>query len=107
MVKGVTKRIVEIKETGSSYFERAIFFVSMEGRRGANEYTLSQEARRIIDRLSNDKSLQMPGQRQGKRALLFSLIKLVGSAAFGTNLSASSRDNLLSTLNSEIVMRLS
>ena len=83
MVKGVTKRIVEIKETGSSYFERAIFFVNMEGRRGANEYTLSQEARRIIDRLSNDKSLQLPGQKPKKRARFFSVMKLVGSAGFG------------------------
>ena len=83
MVKGVTRRIVEIKETGSSYFERAIFFVSMEGRRGVNEYTLSQEARRIIDRLSNDKSLQLPGQKPQKRVLFLSIVKLVGSAALG------------------------
>jgi hypothetical protein len=83
MVKGVTKRIVEIKETGSSYFERAIFFVSMEGCRGANEYTLSQEARRIIDRLASEKSLPVSGADSKKHLFAMSVIKLIGSAAFG------------------------
>lgn len=83
MVKGVTRRIVEIKETGSSYFERAIFFVSMEGCRGASEYTLSQEARKIIDRYSNDKPLPSPDSKPKKRLGALSLMKLIGSAAFG------------------------
>ena len=82
MVKGVTKRIVEIRETGSNYFERAIFFVNMEGRRGASEYTLSQEARHIIDRLSNDKSLPPVGKPK-KSGLFFSVMKLICSAALG------------------------
>ena len=83
MVKGVTKRIVEIKETGSSYFERAIFFVNMEGCRGANEYTLSQEARRIIDRFASEKALPVPGTGSKKRLCAMSIIKVIGSAAFG------------------------
>ena len=83
MVKGVTRRIVEIKETGSSYFERAIFFVSMEGRHGASEYTLSQEARRIIDRFSNDKVLPGSAVKPKKRDYVLSVLKLIASAAFG------------------------
>jgi hypothetical protein len=81
MVKGVTKRVVEIKETGSQYFERAIFFVNMEGRRGASEYTLSQEARRIVDRFSGGKGLETAGGK--KRDIIACALKLVGSAAFG------------------------
>lgn len=85
MVKGVTKRIVEIKETGSNYFERAIFFVNMEGRNNANEYTLSQEARHIIESLSNDSVLPTPGvkHKPKKRDLILAAAKLIGSAAFG------------------------
>jgi hypothetical protein len=83
MVKGVTRRIVEIKETGSSYFERAIFFVSMEGRRGVSEYTLSQEARRIVDRFSGDKALTSPDVKPKKRDVALSVLKLIASAAFG------------------------
>lgn len=82
MVKGVTKRVVEIKETGSQYFERAIFFVNMDGHRNANEYTLSQEARNIIDRFSNNKELA-ESQKSKKRDYVISALKLVGSAAFG------------------------
>ena len=82
MVKGVTKRIIEIKETGSNYFERAIFFVNMDGHHGASEYTLSQEARRIVDKFSNDKSL--PSYEKPKKTdRVISVLKLVASAAFG------------------------
>jgi len=83
MVKGVTKRVVEIKETGSQYFERAIFFVNMEGHRNANECTLSQEARRIIDRFSSDKALTASEIKPKKRDYVGAALKLIGSAAFG------------------------
>lgn len=83
MVKGVTKRVVEIKETGSSYFERAIFFVNMEACRGAGGSTLSQEARRIIDRYSNDKGLEAGKESGKKHVRLKSILKFAASAAAG------------------------
>lgn len=83
MVKGATKRVVEIKETGSQFFEKAIFFVNMESQRHTKESTLSQEARRIIDRYSSDKKVQELGGRSKKGDIIISLLKLVGSAAFG------------------------
>lgn len=82
MVKGVTKRVVEIKETGSQYFDRAIFFVNMDGRRNASEYTLSQEARNIIDRFSKGKD--MADSKFQKKDYVISILKYVGSAAFGS-----------------------
>lgn len=83
MVKGATKRVVEIKETGSQYFEKAIFFVNMESQHHTKESTLSQEARRIIDRYSSDKKVQELGGRPKKGDIIISLLKLIGSAAFG------------------------
>lgn len=83
MVKGATKRIVEIKETGSQYFERAIFFVNMENHHRISENTLSQEARKIIDRYSSDKcSVGFSGKTQ-KKDLVMLILELTGSAAFG------------------------
>ena len=49
MVKGMTRRIVEIKGSGNGCFERAIFFVRMDMPSNTPEYTLTQEASRIID----------------------------------------------------------
>ncbi|HEX2939100.1 MAG TPA: hypothetical protein VHO66_09320 [Ruminiclostridium sp.] len=83
MVKGVTKRIVEIKETGSDYFERAIFFINLEGSKGSSEYTLSQEAQRIIDSLSNDNMPCVSDRKHKTRDRAFSVLKLLISAAAG------------------------
>lgn len=82
MVKGVTRRIVEIKETGSSYFERAIFFVRMENSRNTNEYTLSQEARRIIDKFSGDVELsEADGKKRKKQKAMYALKLAVAAVA--------------------------
>lgn len=83
MVKGVTRRIVEIKETGSTYFERAIFFVNMDAGRGASEYTLSQEAQRIINKYSGGIGLLPIDKKQQikKRSML--ILKLLAAAAIG------------------------
>ncbi len=83
MVKGVTRRIVEIKETGSSYFERAIFFINMDHSKNASEYTLSQEARRIIDNYSSGLPAASADDKKKKRADKLSIFKLLISAAAG------------------------
>ncbi len=81
MVKGVTRRIVEIRETGSGYFERAIFFVRTE-HRGTSENALSDEARRIIDRFAGDMALEGCGGRRRKltRIALICLSLLLAAA---------------------------
>lgn len=83
MVKGVTKRVVEIKETGSGYFERAIFFINAECSRGTSEYTLSEEARRIINNLSNENGERQSRKKQSSKERALSLLKLAISAAAG------------------------
>jgi hypothetical protein len=83
MVKGATRRIVEIKETGSQYFERAIFFVNMENHHHTSENTLSQEARKIIDHVSNDKRAVSFSKAPGKKDVVMLVTELIGSAAFG------------------------
>jgi hypothetical protein len=83
MVKGVTRRIVEIKETGSNYFERAIFFVSMDHIKNASESTLSQEARRIIDNYSNGLPPISVDKKKNKHSAALSVFMLLISAAAG------------------------
>ncbi len=47
MIKGVNRRIIEVLETGSPCFDRAIFFVKNDfGEQ--DEKSLQKEARRII-----------------------------------------------------------
>ena len=79
MVKGMTKRIVEIKDTGSSYFERAIFFVRMDMAQNTTEYTLSQEASKIIDKFCAElKLIKAPTKMK-----LLDVIKIVLAAIAG------------------------
>jgi len=79
LVKGMTRRIVEIKETGCSYFERAIFFVRMDMPQNTPEYTLTQEASKIIEKFCNDLKLTRPS----KKYKILDVLKLVVSAVAG------------------------
>lgn len=83
MVKGVTRRVVEIKETGSSYFERAIFFVRMDSCKNLSEYTLTQEAKHIIDNFSKGPSASASGDKQKKRPAAMTVLKFIVSAVSG------------------------
>ena len=79
MVKGMTRRIVEIKETGSNYFERAIFFVRMDMPQNTLEYTLTQEASKIIDKFCSDLKLT----KSPKKSKLLEVAKILLAAAAG------------------------
>ena len=48
MIKGVNKQVVDVKDTGSEYFERAIFFVKPEYS-GLSEGKLREKAQIVID----------------------------------------------------------
>ncbi|HEX3025890.1 MAG TPA: hypothetical protein VHR42_01495, partial [Clostridia bacterium] len=79
MVKGMTRRIVEIKETGSGYFEKAIFFVKSDGNSAA-EQTLTEEAMRIIDNLCSDLKIK---STQRKTKFITEFIKITLAAIAG------------------------
>ena len=49
MVKGVTRRVVVVKEPDPRLFEQAIFFVREEGPEGMSSQQLLEEARRAAD----------------------------------------------------------
>lgn len=50
MTKGVNKNIICIKDTGSKYFEEAIFIVSPGVSVQATEGEMAEEAKKIVDR---------------------------------------------------------
>jgi hypothetical protein len=75
----MTRRIVEIKETGSNYFERAIFFVRMDMPQNTLEYTLTQEASKIIDKFCSDLKLT----KSPKKSKLLEVVKILLAAAAG------------------------
>lgn len=83
MVKGVTRRIVEIKETGSDYFERAIFFVKMDGSRSTSAFTLSQEAQRIINKYASGMPFLPVDKKQQTKKRTLLVLKLLVAAAIG------------------------
>lgn len=82
MVKGMTRRIVEIKGSGNSCFERAIFFVRMDMPSNTPEHTLTQEASRIIDEFCTGMELKKPPlRRKLGKILLVAGAALLGAAA--------------------------
>jgi hypothetical protein len=78
LIKGMTRRIVEIKQPQSNYFEKAVFYCRTNMPRGISEYTLTQEATRIIE------SLCIDGKTKPTKKLSFKgFLKIIISAAFG------------------------
>ncbi len=51
MLRGVSKQIIEINQTGNRYFERAVLYVSNDFI-GDDEELLSDEASRIVTAMS-------------------------------------------------------
>lgn len=80
MVKGMTRRIVEIKQTNSNYFEKAIFYCRTNIPKSTSEHTLTQEAQRIIESLCTEKASAAPPRRKKG---LYGIIKAVVSAVAG------------------------
>lgn len=63
-MKGVNKLIVEIRDTDSEYFDRAILFLK-PGKLSVGQTELNDSARRLLSQVSNTAS-----RRERKRLLL-------------------------------------
>lgn len=81
MVKGVNKRVVEINNPSSEYFERAILFISNEKLEAAPE-ELSAEAARYLRELGLKQILPTYRRRQILIAAIAGGTLLMGIAAY-------------------------
>ncbi len=59
MLRGVSKRIIEVNDTGSELFEKALFFVKTDG--GKTESELQKEAKKIVTSYFSEDSKQHQG----------------------------------------------
>jgi hypothetical protein len=76
----MTRRIVEIKQPQSNYFEKAVFYCRANMPSGTSEYTLTQEATRIIESLCIDGKTKT---KPTKNFRLAGFLKILISAVFG------------------------
>lgn len=86
MVKGMTRRIVEIRQPNSSYFEKAVFYCRTNIPKCTSEYTLKMEAQRIISQLCSDGSglhSKQDFKAQQKKLKLSDVAKTFVSAVVG------------------------
>lgn len=85
MVKGMTRRIVEVRQTNSSFFDRAVFYCRTDLPRGVTESTLAQEAQRIIARMTREPAGLFPQTlpAKGKRVRPADIFRVLVSAAAG------------------------
>ena len=80
LVKGSTRRIVEINQPDSHYFEKAVFYCRTNIPRSTDESTLTQEAERIIRTLCADTQISAAPP---KRSRLRGFLKAAAAAAAG------------------------
>ena len=78
MVRGVSKRVVEITNTESEYFERVLLFVSVE-KLSSDEKQLKKEADRLV---GNVAEFPVGKSRRGKNGFAQSAVK-IGCGALG------------------------
>ncbi|MGN0520689.1 MAG: hypothetical protein ACI4LB_08105 [Candidatus Fimenecus sp.] len=76
MVKGVNRQVLEIRETGSPYFERAFFFVKPEYA-DTDEKKLRAAAERILPQANKVPKVK----RKRAKTLYYWLAGLLASAA--------------------------
>lgn len=76
MIKGINRQVIEVKDTGSIYYEQAWFMVKPEYTR--IEHTLLEnEAKSLL------KKADAPSGSKVKRNLLFWVLRLSLAALFG------------------------
>lgn len=69
MIKGINRQIIEITETGSIYYERALLVVRPEYAK-AQQNVLEREAKRLV------KGMKAPSSIKKSRAVIFWLVRL-------------------------------
>lgn len=78
MIKGVNRQIIEVTDTGNTYFERALLVVR-PGCSDADSDRLHEEARRLVHAAGGYAGLRLNRRRHLHRFLALT----VGSAAGG------------------------
>ena len=81
MIKGVNRQVVEVAETGSDYFEKALFFVNPKYY-GLTDGKLREKAQTLMS-VTGAPPKSRP---QKKRNRLKTAVQLIGSAAVGSAL---------------------
>ncbi len=89
MIRGVNKKIIEVKNTGNDYFERAILFVR-EQKKEISEEVLSKKANAYIISLS---SFSKGGENSHHKTpprddAVIGTLKLITSALIGAFITA-------------------
>ena len=77
MLKGVNRQVVEVAETGSEYFEKALFFVNPKYY-GITDGKLRERAQSLMSTAGAP-----PKTRTNKRSRLKIFIEIAASAAAG------------------------
>ena len=58
MIKGINRQVIEVADTGSEYFERAMLFVS-PGFSETERHILEQEAKKMLRRMEEPSKMKL------------------------------------------------
>lgn len=84
MIKGINRQIIEVEETGSLYFEKALLFVRHQ-LSNTDERYLKREAKRMINDFSKPPRLNLQQKRRKRNRT----VRKIGNALFWSTLGAS------------------
>ena len=89
MIRGVNKKIIEVKNTGNDYFERAILFVR-DQKKEISEEMLSKKADAYIISLSSFArgNNSLPQKNNPREDVVIGTLKLITSALIGAFVTA-------------------
>ena len=77
MVKGVNKNVIEICDTGSDYFERAILFVRQNGAAGSDSDALRFQAGEFLS------GLKVRSWWRPRGRIVFAAMRMLCAAGLG------------------------
>ncbi len=81
MIRGINRQIIDVQETGSSYYERAYFVVKPEFA-SAQQQLLEKEAKKIL------KSIDAPAHMKRVNSKIAWTVRLLASAGAGAGIMA-------------------
>ena len=76
MIKGVNRQIIEVADTGSEYFERAMLFIS-PGFSETERHVLEREAKKMLRKMEGPSKMRM------RRKYWYLVPRMAASAVVG------------------------
>lgn len=81
MIKGVNKNVIEIKDTGNAYFEKAVLYINPDYN-CRDDHFLRTQADKYLNSIKNTKYKKVKKSKFPVAITIFSAVALIGMILF-------------------------